>query len=638
MGTAARSPLRRFLAYVRPYHRLIALATVCGMAKFILPSTMALTLKFITDRLVIGAAAGSGGTSSDVIARGFDAYLGWATRLLPAGWRSSWHAFNILVVTLLVVYVVWAIATYYRSYLANLAGHRTILDLRTDLFAHLTRLSHSFFQTHQSGAIVSRLMADVALAQNFVGNAMTNIWMDLVTCVFYIYVLFAMDAHLAAAAMLVFPFYILAMRGFGARTTKTSRDVQEATEILSGEVQERVGNIHVVKIFRAEKREVRGFFARARNLFDLTMENVRVSALSNSIVGCLTQVATIGVIWYGSYRLVHHETSMGTVVAFALLLRELYFPVNRISELNSVLHNALAAIERVFEFLDTQPDVNEAADALRPEPVEGGLRFEKVTFGYQPSRAVLHELELAIRPGEVIALVGPSGAGKSSLIQLVPRFYDPEGGRVLLDGRDLRTLSLRHLRAQVGMVSQETLLFSGTAMDNIRYGRPDASDADVFAAAKAAHAHEFITTLPQGYESVLGERGCKLSGGQKQRIAIARAFLADPRILILDEATSALDSESEALIQDSLAHLMKGRTSIVIAHRLSTVLGSDRIAVMDRGRVVELGPHQELVARGGLYARLYHTQFRDHEGSSSHSRAVTNEPTLACHATRSSLA
>jgi subfamily B ATP-binding cassette protein MsbA len=439
---------------------------------------------------------------------------------------------------------------------------------------------------------------------------MTNIWMDLVTCVFYIYVLFAMDAHLAAAAMLVFPFYILAMRGFGARATKTSRDVQQATEILSGEVQERVANIHVVKIFRAEKREVRGFFSSARNLFDLTMDNVRVSALSNSIVGCLTQIATLGVIWYGSYRLVHGKTSMGTVIAFALLLRELYFPVNRISELNSVLHNALAAIERVFEFLDTQPDVKELTDALRPEPVEGGLRFEKVTFGYQPSRAVLHDLDLTIRPGEVIALVGPSGAGKSSLIQLVPRFYDPQGGRVLLDGRDLRTLSLRHLRAQVGMVSQETLLFSGTATDNIRYGRPDATDAEVRAAAAAAHAHEFITALPQGYASVLGERGCKLSGGQKQRIAIARAFLADPRILILDEATSALDSESEALIQDSLSHLMKGRTSIVIAHRLSTVLGSDRIAVMDNGRVVEIGPHEELVTAGGLYARLYHTQFR----------------------------
>jgi subfamily B ATP-binding cassette protein MsbA len=610
MASPNRRALVRFLAYVRPYTRLIVLATLCGMAKFILPSSMALTLKLITDRLVAPAAAARSDGSSDVIARGLEAYLAWATQLLPAAWRTAWGSFNVLIITLLVIYAVWAVALYYRSYLANLAGHRTILDLRTDLYQHLNRLSHSFFQTHQSGAIVSRLMADVALAQNFVGNAMTNIWMDLVTCVFYVYVLFAMDTHLAAAAMLVFPFYVFAMRRFGTRTTQTSREVQEATETLSGEVQERVANIHVVKIFRAEKREVRRFFASGRRLFDLTMRNVEVSALSNSVVQWLTQMATLGMIWYGSYRLIHGQTSMGTVIAFILLLRELYFPVNRISELNSVIHNSLAAIERVFEFLDTQPDVTERRDAVRPPRVEGELRFENVTFGYQPARPVLHDLDLVIRPGEVIALVGPSGAGKSSLIQLVPRFYDPQGGRVLLDGRDLRTLSLRHLRAQVGMVSQETLLFSGTASDNIRYGRPDASDGEVRAAAAAAHAHEFITALPAGYDSLLGERGCRLSGGQKQRIAIARAFLADPRILILDEATSALDSESEALIQDSLAELMKGRTSIVIAHRLSTILDSDRIAVMDRGRVVEVGPHPMLLARGGLYARLYQTQFR----------------------------
>jgi ATP-binding cassette, subfamily B, putative efflux pump len=611
MSSGDRRALRRFLGYVRPNGKLIALATLCGMAKFILPSSMALTLKFITDRLVAPTAgAANEEASSDVIVRSFEAYLDWATGLLPAGWNDAWGAFKVLMITLLAIYALWAVALYYRSYLANLAGHRTILDLRTDLFQHLTRLSHSFFHSHQSGAIVSRVMGDVALAQNFVGNAMTNIWMDLVTCIFYVYVLFSMDAALATASMAVFPFYVLAMRSFGARTTQTSRAVQEETEIFSGDVQERVANIHVVKIFSAERREVQSFFSRARTLFELTMRNVRVSALSNTVVQWLTQMATLGVIWYGSYRLVRGETTVGTVVAFILLLRELYFPVNRISELNSVLHNSLAAIERVFEFFDTEPDVEERPDATRPDRVEGELRLENVTFGYQPSRPVLLDVDLTIRPGEVVALVGPSGAGKSSLIQLIPRFYDPQGGRVLLDGRDLRGLPLRFLRASVGMVSQETLLFSGTARDNIRYGRPDASDAEVRAAAEAAHAHEFVTALPEGYESLLGERGCKLSGGQKQRIAIARAFLADPRILILDEATSALDSESESLIQESLAQLMKGRTNIVIAHRLSTVLGSDWIVVMDKGRVLDVGSHAELVGRGGLYARLYHTQFR----------------------------
>jgi len=611
MASPDRRAIRRFLGYVRPHLGLIGLATLCGMVKFILPSSMALTLKFITDRLVGahggGAAAEPGG---DVIARALDDYLAFAARLLPPGWDGAWGSFNVLMVTLVAVYALWAVATYYRSTLANLAGHRTILDLRTDLYQHVTRLSHSFFHTHRSGAVVARLMGDVALAQNFVGNAMINIWMDLVTCVFYVYVLFSMDVELAAASMLVFPFYVAAMRGFGARTTRTSRDVQEATEVLAGDAQERVANIHVVKIFTAEAREAQTFLARARELFALTMRNVRVSALSSTVVQWLTQMATLGVIWYGSYRLIHGQTSVGTVIAFILLLRELYFPVNRISELNSVLHNSVAAIERVFEFFDTRPDVDERPGAVRPEKIRGELRFEGVTFGYQPGRPVLHGLDLTIRPGEVVALVGPSGAGKSSLIQLIPRFYDPDAGRVLLDGRDLRTLPLRDLRAGIGMVAQETMLFSGSARDNIRYGRPDATDAEVRAAARAAHADEFISGLPQGYDAVLGERGAKLSGGQKQRVAIARAFLADPRILILDEATSALDSESEALIQDSLAHLMKGRTNIVIAHRLSTVLGSDRIVVLDRGRVIDVGAHAELVVRGGLYARLYQTQFR----------------------------
>lgn len=603
--------LRKFLTYVRPYLGLIILATLCGMVKFVLPSSMALTLKFITDRLVgrLGGPERPSG-SDDLIVRGFEHYLDWVSARLPPEWATAWGSFNVLMITLVGVYGFWAVCLYFRSYLANLAGHRTILDLRTDLYQHLIRLSHSFFQTHQSGAIVSRMMADVALAQNFVGNAMTNIWMDLFTCVFYVYVLFSMDAKLAAASMVVFPFYIAAMRSFGDRSTQTSKDVQEAMEAFSGDVQERVANFHVVKTFTAEKRELRSFFAGARGLFDLTMRNVRVSALSNTVVQWLTQMATLGIIWYGSYRLVKGETSIGTVVAFILLLRELYFPVNRISELNAVLHNSLAAIDRVFEFFAIEPDVKERPDAVRPDKVDGMIRFEDVTFGYQPARPVLRGLDLIIRSGEVVALVGPSGAGKSSFVQLIPRFYDPQGGRVLLDGRDLRSLQLRFLRSQIGIVSQETLLFSGTARENLLYGRPNATEEQMIAAAKAAHAHEFLSVLPDGYDSMLGERGSKLSGGQKQRIAIARAFLADPKILILDEATSALDSESEALVQESLARLMKNRTNIVIAHRLSTILNSDRIVVMDKGRIAEVGPHAELVKRGGLYARLYHTQFR----------------------------
>jgi subfamily B ATP-binding cassette protein MsbA len=483
-----------------------------------------------------------------------------------------------------------------------------MLDLRTDLYAHLTKLSHGFFAQRQSGSIVSRLMADIALAQNFVGTAMTNIWMDLVSCVFYVYVLFSMDAPLAWAAMAVFPFYVVSMRGFGSLTKQSTHQLQEAMETFSGDVQERIAGIQMLKSYTAERREVRSFFGGARRLFDLTMRNAIFTSLSNSVVQWLTQMATVAIIWFGGYRLVTGKTTVGTVVAFILLLRELYFPVSRMSELNAVLQNSLAAIERIFEVFDVEPDVKELENARVLEAPRGAVRLEGVTFGYD-AQAVLHEVSLEVKPGEVVALVGPSGAGKSTLIQLVPRFYDPQAGRVLVDGVDVRELKLRPLRSMVAMVAQDTLLLSGTVRENVLYGKPSASEADVVAAAKAAHAHEFVMGLAQGYDTPLGERGTKLSGGQKQRIALARAFLKDPRILILDEATSALDSESEAFIQQSLAELMRGRTCIAIAHRLSTIVHADRIAVMDGGRIVELGAHAELLRKGGLYARLYQSQF-----------------------------
>lgn len=663
-----RKALKRFLRYVIPYWPLIGGATLCGIMKFVLPSTMALSLKYLTDRLAT-ATAGTGQPEggSDVVARGLDAYVHWAATMLPDEWvgtaanASNWTAFNILMVSLVVLYAFWGVSLYFRSYLAQRAGHRVILDLRTDLYQHITRMGHAFFQTRQSGGIVSRLMSDIALAQNFVGNAMTNIWMDLAACVFYLYVLFSMDVPLALASLCVFPFYILSMRTLGRRSKLTSKAVQEAMEEFSGDVQERVSGISVVKAFGTEQREARSFFAGARKLFHLTMTNVKTTTIANTIVQWLTQMATLGLIWYGGWRLYHNYTSVGTVVAFILLIRELYFPINRISEMNTILHNSLAAIDRIFEIFDIQPDVRDKPDAKRLA-LQGRITFEDVTFAYPlaegiagdqaqrhkgtealrgadapagaPSdataslsasapqclgasatptltpRPVLHNLTLDIAPGEIVALVGPSGAGKSTIVQLVPRFYDPQRGTIRIDGYDLKDLHLRTLRCQIGMVAQETLLFSGTVRENLLYGRPDASEEELFAAATAANAHEFITALPEGYETLLGERGAKLSGGQKQRLAIARAFLTNPRILILDEATSALDSESEHLIQEALSKLMEGRTNIVIAHRLSTILNSDRIVVLDQGRIVDIGPHTELLARGGLYARLYHTQFR----------------------------
>ena len=600
-------PLVRFLRYVWPYYGLLGRATVCGMLKFILPSTMALALRFITDRLVPGATQAQS-QPQDIVARGIDRYLSWLGGVLGPWWTTPCGAFELLSITLVGVYAVWAIALYYRSQWAQLAGHRVMLDLRADLYRHIHRLSHDFFQQRQSGGIVSRLTADIALAQNFVGSAMTNIWMDLVTCAVYIYVLASMDGPLTLAALGAFPLYVLSMRLFGKRSKDTSLKVQEAMEEFSGDVQERIAGFMLVKAFVAERREAVAFWKKGRGLLELSLQNAHITNLSNAVVQWLTQMATLALVWYGGHRLMSGQTSVGTVVAFILLVRELYFPINRISEMNTVLHNSLAAIDRIFEVFDMNPSVADQRDAKAVTSARGQVTFDHISFGYRPEQPVLHDVSVDIRPGEMVALVGPSGAGKSSFAQLVPRFYDPDRGKVLLDGVDLRSLRVRELRAQIGIVAQENLLFSGSALDNILYGRPGASRAEVEQAARAAHAHDFIQELAQGYDTLLGERGAKLSGGQKQRIALARVFLADPRVLILDEATSALDSESEQLIQRSLALLMKSRTSIVIAHRLSTILAADRIVVLEAGRVVDVGSHAELIVRGGLYSRLYRAQ------------------------------
>jgi ATP-binding cassette, subfamily B, putative efflux pump len=606
----SQSPLLRFLSYVKPYSRLLVIATLLGVLRFVLPTTVALAIRFVTDQLVPGTHARDIG--SDASTHWTLTAITWIAARLPARWGANtpWGQLNVLMITLVIIYALWGVTLYLRNYLSQLVGHRVILDLRTDLYNHITRLSHSFFQTHQSGGIVSRLMSDIALAQNFVGNAMTNIWMDLATCIFYIGLLAVMDGPLTLVSLCVFPFYIASMRTYGRAAKRTTRDVQAALEEFSGDVQERMAGIQVVKSFATERREAKTFFHGARGLFDLTMRSVRITTLSQTLTQWLTQVATLVVLWYGGYRLLGGHITPGTVASFVYLLRELYMPMNRISEMNTVLNNSLAAIDRVFEVFDIQPDVQERPDAQRLPRLKGRITFDHVTFGYNPDRPVLHDINLDIRPGEVIALVGSSGAGKSTMVQLVPRFYDPQQGRVLIDDIDLRDVNLRSLRSQIGVVAQETLLFSGTVRENLLYGRPDATEEEMIRAARAAHAHEFLDEFPEGYDTPLGERGAQLSGGQKQRVAIARAFLSDPRILILDEATSALDSESEALIQEALAELMKNRTNIVIAHRLSTILGSDRIAVMRYGKIVDIGTHQELLGRCRLYANLYNTQFR----------------------------
>ncbi len=577
-----RAPVWRFLAYVRPYRKYVAIATAAGLVKFLVPLVFPWMLRVLLDDVVLrhGVAA-----------------------------RVREHTTLYLVLGVLALNLVWMFATYYRSVYAAIAGHRMIRDLRVALLDHVQRLSHAFFLRHQTGAIVSRVVSDISLAQNFVGSALTNVWMDSALLVALLIILFSIHPMMALVSLVLMPIYVTSLRYIGPKIRLSTREVQQRLEVLSGGLHEKVAGVSVVKGFARETQEAQIFATHANKLLNKVLYSVRYTAANEMMVGFVVHSAPVLVVWYGVNQIIAGRLTVGELTQFLLYLGMFYFPLQRLSDLSVVLSNALAAIDRVFEYFDTQPHVVERADARELHECVGEIAFEHVTFGYETDNPVLRDIDLAIEPGEAIALVGPSGAGKTTFANLVPRFYDPVAGRLLLDGNDLRELTLGSLRRHIGIVSQETILFSGTVQENLLLAKPDASAEEIGAALEAANAGEFVEELPEGLWTEIGERGAVLSGGQKQRLALARAFLKNPKILLLDEATSALDSRSERRIQQALTRLLRGRTSLVIAHRLSTILNADRIVVLDAGRIVDVGRHSELLARGGLYAQLYHEQF-----------------------------
>lgn len=599
-----REAMLRFLAYLKPSAPLFVIATVCGIANYAIASLVPSITGYVIDRFLSGGAA-SHGRGGNRLYPVFDRLL---AHFAPGAAASAQVDFLLIGVMALLLFA--GVIIFTRGFLANIGGQRVIFKLRNDLYEHIQSLSLSFFHTNRSGSIVSRLTSDIALAQNFIGNACTLLWMDALSVIGIVIWLFVLSPRMALVSVMVLPLWVISVRFFGTRIRKASHAVQEGLSELSGQVQEKVAGVSVVQAFAREKRETRLFHRLHRSLLDRQISTVRLQAGNMMFSNVLTSIAPMTVLLFGAQEVLSGRMTLGTMMTFYLILGMFYMPLQRLTDLAAVIANAGAAIERIFELFDTTPDIADSPDAVAlPDTLQGRVELRNVTFGYDEGQPILKGLNLDIKPGEVVAFVGPSGAGKSTLVNLIPRFYDVTDGEIRVDGQNIAGVKVKSLRNNIGMVLQDNILFTGSIRDNILYGRPGATDEEILDAAIAANAHDFIESLPDGYETEIGERGTKLSGGQKQRLAITRAFLRDPRILILDEATSALDSESEQLIQSALNQLMVGRTTLIIAHRLSTIMHADKIVAMQDGRIVEVGTHNDLLARRGLYYHLYKAQF-----------------------------
>jgi ATP-binding cassette, subfamily B, bacterial MsbA len=591
-----RAAFLRLLAYARPYWATMLLAVITLLFSAGLGLVLPLVVRQLVDIVLID---------------------------------KSLDTLNRLALLLLAVFIVQAIFSFIHQLSLASVGEHVVADLRIELYTHLQELSLSFFADRRTGEIVSRLTNDVTVLQSAITSDLVALLRQTITLIGAAVLLFVLDWRLTLIILTAIPFVSLTMVALGRRIRAAAKAVQDALAEAANVLEETTAAVRIVKSFARESYEIGRFTERVNHTFQAAMRRARITATLGPLIGFMAFFSITITLWFGSYEVIQGRLTAGGLVAYLIYTMMVATPIATLAGLYAQFQSALGSSERLFELLDTRPEVVSRPDAPPLSPIRGEVAFHDVHFAYS-TIPVLRGVSFTARPGQIIALVGPSGAGKSTLINLIPRFYDPAGGAITIDGCDIRNVELKSLRRQIGLVPQETILFSDTVEANIRYGRLAATLAEVEAAARAANAHDFIVNeLADGYQTLVGERGIKLSGGQRQRVAIARAILKDPRILILDEATSSLDSESEALVQEALQRLMRGRTSFVIAHRLSTVVNADWVLVVDHGRVVEQGVHADLLAiPDGLYARLHQMQFAGGNGLLAAGDAVSADSLL----------
>jgi ABC-type multidrug transport system fused ATPase/permease subunit len=593
--------LRRLLRYFEPFWGLLAVASL-----FVIVSS----LLALAGPYLIGVAV------DQFIAPGDEPGPAWLSLLIAPNAGRSAGLTRVMLLLLSTYLLNWA-TTAAQFYLMTVAGQRVLLHMRTQVFERIQSLSLPFFDRHEAGDLMSRLVNDTEVINQVFSGGIVRLASMSLTLVGIVFSMLGLNWRLALASFAVLPAMVLTTTVFSRWARSAFRRTRETIGEVSAELQENIAGVREVQAFARESENVAEFESINAANRDANVEAQSVLSAFSPTLDVLSSIALAIVAGYGGYLVLAFDrplASIGVIVAFLAYVQRFYQPIRGIANLYAQLQAAVAGAERIFDLLDTEPDISDAPDAVELPPVEGQVTFDHVTFAYD-EETVLQDISLSAEPGQTIALVGPTGAGKTTIASLLSRFYEVEDGQgaVRIDGYDLREVTRASLRQQMGVVLQDTFLFSGTVMENIRYGRLDASDEEVIAAAELANADQFVKRLPEGYETELGERGHTLSQGQRQLIAIARAVLADPRILILDEATSSVDTRTERLIQRALDRLLSGRTSFVIAHRLSTIRNADQVLVIDEGRIIERGTHEELLGAGGLYADLYNSQFRHEE-------------------------